>query len=108
VRLDPSDTLRNIVTTGIALETLIGKRFRVGERHLPRSAPVRAVHQLGEVPAPPRRHQSLRPRSGLRADILETGMVRRGVYGQRDLLPVRTSWLFPRGARSGVRSFMSQ
>lgn len=75
IRLPASDTLRNIVTSGIALETLIGKRFRVGdalclglrlcepcvswEKYLRKRGVIKAfVH-----------------RSGLRADILETGMV---------------------------------
>src|SRR6266542_6119187 len=31
IRIPASDTLRNVVTSGIALETLIGKRFRVGD-----------------------------------------------------------------------------
>src|SRR5258708_10808386 len=30
VKMPPSDSLRNVVTSGIALEKLIGKRFRVG------------------------------------------------------------------------------
>jgi CDGSH-type Zn-finger protein/MOSC domain-containing protein YiiM len=106
VRLDPSDSLRNIVTRGIALETLIGKRFRVGdalclglrlcepciswEKYLRRRGVIKAfVH-----------------RSGLRADILETGMVRTGdpvkeIASGEDLMVFRA-------APSGVRSFMRQ
>lgn len=106
IRLPPSDTLRNIVTSGIALETLIGKRFRVGdalclglrlcepcvswEKYLRKRGVIKAfVH-----------------RSGLRADILETGMVN---VGDRivEIAP-GDDLMVTRAAPSGVRMFMQQ
>jgi CDGSH-type Zn-finger protein len=106
VRIDPSDSLRNVVTKGVALETLIGKRFRVGdalclglrlcepcvywEKYLRRRGIIKSyVH-----------------RSGLRADILETGLVQLGdsvseIASGEDLMVTRA-------APSGVRSFMAQ
>lgn len=104
VEMAPTDTLRNIVTSGIPLETLIGKRFRVGdalcvamrfcepclswEQYLKRKGILKAfVH-----------------RSGIRAEILESGMVSLGdtieMVGDAEDLMVDIA------APSGVRMFM--
>ena len=106
VRLDPSDSLRNIVTQGIALETLIGKRFRVGDALClglrlcePCVSWEKYLRRRGVI-------KSFVHRSGLRADILESGMVRTGdpvneIASGEDLMVFRA-------APSGVRSFMRQ
>lgn len=70
----PEDTRRNVVTTGIALNALVGWRFRVGE-----------VECLGRRLCEPCAHLdrisvrgSLRPlvhRGGLRADIVTSGRI---------------------------------
>lgn len=75
--LDPDDTRRNIVTGGVVLGDLIGRRFRVG-----------AVELEGVRDAAPCRHleavtgkavrRPLHQRAGIRARITRSGTIRRG------------------------------
>jgi MOSC domain-containing protein YiiM len=77
VSIEPAEARRNVLTRGIDLNTLVGKRFRVGE-----------VECLGQELCEPCAHlQSLtKPgvlrglvhRGGLRADILNPGRIRVG------------------------------
>ena len=77
IQLSWEDARRNIVTRGISLNGLVGRRFRVG-----------AVECVGRRLAEPCAHLErrarpglLRPlvhRGGLRADILEDGVIRLG------------------------------
>ena len=77
VDLPPAEARRNLVVRGIALDDLIGRRFRVGE-----------VECLGQRRCEPCAHleRLTRPgvlrglvyRGGLRADVLSGGMIRTG------------------------------
>jgi MOSC domain-containing protein YiiM len=77
ITLDPAEHRRNLTTRAIALDTLLGQRFRIGE-----------VICEGVRPCPPCVHledvtgkQVMKPlvhRGGLRARILEGGSIRVG------------------------------
>jgi MOSC domain-containing protein YiiM len=77
VDLSPIEARRNIVVRGIALDDLIGRRFRVGE-----------VECFGQRRCEPCSHlerltrpgvlRGLVHRGGLRADILSSGRIRTG------------------------------
>ena len=68
---------RNIVTAGAALADLIGKRFRIGEvllRGARAAAPCRHLERL----TAPGVFEAMKGRGGLRADVLEGGLIRVG------------------------------
>ncbi|MDQ3922147.1 MAG: MOSC domain-containing protein [Actinomycetota bacterium] len=77
VELAPAKARRNLVVRGVALDELIGKRFRVGE-----------VECFGQRRCEPCSHleRLTRPgvlrglvyRGGLRADVLSVGVIRTG------------------------------
>jgi len=77
VDLAPTEARRNLVVRGIALDDLIGRRFRVGE-----------VECLGQRRCEPCSHlerltrpgvlRGLVHRGGLRADVLSSGRIRTG------------------------------
>ena len=75
--LDPNEHRRNVVTRGIALNDLVGHEFRIGSvrcRGMRLCEPCTVVERYASRPV-------LRPlvhRGGLRADILEDGVVRVG------------------------------
>ena len=72
--LDPNEHRRNVVTRGIALNDLVGHEFRIGSvrcRGMRLCEPCTVVQRYASRPV-------LRPlvhRGGLRADILEDGVV---------------------------------
>jgi MOSC domain-containing protein YiiM len=68
---------RNIVTRGVHLQELNGRRFRIGDavfRGTRLCAPCTYLERL----VGPGTFDALRGRGGLRADILESGMIRAG------------------------------
>lgn len=75
--LAPAESRRNVLTRGVVLESLVGRRFRIGE-----------VLCIGTDRCPPCGHlerltrrgvvRALGDRGGLRADILEGGTIRVG------------------------------
>lgn len=77
VELAPAEARRNLVVRGVALDELIGKRFRVGE-----------VECFGQRRCEPCAHlerltrpgvlRALMHRGGLRADVLSGGEIRTG------------------------------
>ena len=77
VELAPADARRNLVVRGLALDALVGKRFRVGE-----------VECFGQRRCEPCSHlerltrpgvlRGLVHRGGLRADVLSGGQIRTG------------------------------
>jgi MOSC domain-containing protein YiiM len=75
--LDPHEHRRNVVTRGIALNDLVGHEFRIGSvrcRGMRLCEPCTVIQRYAARPV-------LRPlvhRGGLRADILEDGVVRVG------------------------------
>jgi MOSC domain-containing protein YiiM len=68
---------RNIVTTGVALAELVGRRFRLGEALL-RGARLAAPCRYLERRVAPGTYDAMRGRGGLRADVLEGGIIRVG------------------------------
>ena len=93
IDLAPSECRRNVVTRGIRLDELIGRRFRVGEllcEGVRICEPCTYLEQLTGKPV----HRPLVHRGGLRANILEGGIIRIGdaiePVGQRsDVAPMR-------------------
>jgi MOSC domain-containing protein YiiM len=77
IRLDPAETRRNLLTSGVTLNDLVGKVFQVG-----------AIRMRGVRLAEPCNHlerltqsgvlKGLVHRAGLRADILDEGVLRVG------------------------------
>jgi MOSC domain-containing protein YiiM len=81
---------RNIVTGGIVLSELIGKKFRVGTvvlRGAREAAPCRHLERLTQSGV----YDALLKRGGLRADVVEGGVVRVGdtleLLGLKPLTP---------------------
>jgi MOSC domain-containing protein YiiM len=77
ITLSPAECRRNVVTRGIGLETLIGRRFRVGEllcEGVRICEPCVYLEQLTGKPV----NEPLVHRGGLRANILEGGTLRVG------------------------------
>ena len=68
---------RNIVTRGVALAELVGKTFRVGDALLRGVRPAAPCMYLERRTAPGLM-SALRGRGGLRADVIEGGVVRVG------------------------------
>jgi MOSC domain-containing protein YiiM len=68
---------RNIVTLGVVLADLVGKRFRLGGALL-RGARLAAPCRYLEKRVAPGTYNAMRGRGGLRADVLEGGPVRVG------------------------------
>ena len=77
VKLEPGDARRNIVTKGVALNELVGREFRVGEvvlRGLRLCEPCAHLASLTHEKVLP----GLVHRGGLRAQIVEGGVIRVG------------------------------
>jgi len=76
--LAPAETRRNLVSRGIALDALIGKRFRVGEEVV--LAGVRRCDPCGYLERTTGKpvYEPLRERGGLRATIVQGGTLRVG------------------------------
>lgn len=77
VELAPAEARRNLVVRGVALDDLIGKRFRVGEVELfgqRRCEPCAHLERLTR----PGVLRGLVHRGGLRADVLSGGKIRPG------------------------------
>jgi MOSC domain-containing protein YiiM len=77
IELGPGESRRNVVTRGIALNDLVGQRFRVGDveclgREL--CEPCRHLHAMTQ----PGVLRGLVHRGGLNADVLDGGEIRVG------------------------------
>ncbi|MCC7366224.1 MAG: MOSC domain-containing protein [Dehalococcoidia bacterium] len=75
--LDPRHLRRNIVTTGVGLATLVGRDFRLGTAVLRGVRPCDPCRYLETLTRPGLYHD-LAGRGGLRAAVLESGVVRAG------------------------------
>lgn len=77
VALEPRESRRNIITSGVALNHLVGKRFRVGAALL---EGVQLCEPCGYVESltRPGVRKALVHRGGLRARIVESGAIRMG------------------------------
>jgi MOSC domain-containing protein YiiM len=84
---------RNVVTVGVVLAELVGRRFRIGGA-LMRGARLAAPCRYLERRVAPGTYDAMKGRGGLRADVLEDGVVRVGdridvVVPSRDVLVTR-------------------
>jgi MOSC domain-containing protein YiiM len=77
VAIEPIETRRNVVTRGIALNHLVGKRFGVGEAVLQGIHLCEPCSHLESLTRSGVR-EALVHRGGLRAQILEGGVIRVG------------------------------
>jgi MOSC domain-containing protein YiiM len=76
--LAPGDTRRNLVTRGVALNHLVGREFTVGEVRLRGHELCEPCGDLARMTAKPQILPGLVHRGGLRAEILEGGVIRVG------------------------------
>lgn len=77
IEVEPPDTRRNIVTRGVALNHLLGKKFKVGEvevRGLKLCEPCRHLENLTQKGV----RRAFIHRGGLNAEILTTGTIKVG------------------------------
>lgn len=75
--LEPADMRRNVMTSGVHLRDLIGRKFRVGEvtlEGLEDNPPCRHLEELAGKPL----LKPLVERGGIRARIVESGTIRIG------------------------------
>jgi MOSC domain-containing protein YiiM len=75
--LQPGEARRNVTTRGIALNALVGQKFRVGSVLCAGTRLCEPCNYLDAVVGKPLL-DSLRGRGGLRADVLEDGEIRVG------------------------------
>ena len=81
VKIDHSDARRNIVTRGVALNHLVGREFRVGDvrmRGARLSEPCNHMASLVNEEQKDKIRLGLMHRGGLRADVLNDGVIRVG------------------------------
>jgi MOSC domain-containing protein YiiM len=77
IALDPGESRRNVATRGVAVNHLVGRRFRIGEvrlRGLRLCEPCSHMERLSGKPV----RSGLVHRGGLRAEILTEGVIRVG------------------------------
>jgi MOSC domain-containing protein YiiM len=83
IQLDPGESRRNVATRGVALNHLVGRRFRIGDvrlRGLRLCEPCSHMERLSGKPV----RSGLVHRGGLRAEILTEGVIRVGDPVERD------------------------
>jgi MOSC domain-containing protein YiiM len=81
VKIDQKDARRNIVTSGVPLNHLVGQEFRVGGvrmRGVRLSEPCNHMASLVDETQKDKIRLGLMHRGGLRADILNDGVIRVG------------------------------
>lgn len=78
VTLEPGEHRRNVVTTGIGLNRLVGKRFEVGDAVCDGVELCEPCSYLEDLVGQDRVLESLIHRGGLRARIVETGDISTG------------------------------
>jgi MOSC domain-containing protein YiiM len=77
IMLEPADTRRNLLTSGVSLNDLVGKEFQVGSvrmRGVRLAEPCDHLERLTQAGV----LKGLVHRAGLRADILDEGVLRVG------------------------------
>jgi MOSC domain-containing protein YiiM len=77
IPLEPRETRRNVLTRGVDVNLLVGRRFRVGETVCVGVKPCTPCNHLEELTRPGVR-SGLSGHGGLRADVLEGGVIRPG------------------------------
>ncbi|WP_306590152.1 MOSC domain-containing protein [Geothrix sp. 21YS21S-4] len=76
--LAPGETRRNLVTRGVALNHLVGREFTVGEARLRGHELCEPCADLARMTGKPQILPGLIHRGGLRAEIVEGGLIRVG------------------------------
>ncbi len=76
--LDPGDLRRNVVTGGVRLSGLLGRRFRVGEVVMEGQRPCEPCGYLERRTGVEGVRDALRGRGGLRARVVRGGVLRKG------------------------------
>ena len=77
IELDPAETRRNVLTRGVALNDLIGRRFQVGEAECIGRRLCDPCNHLEKL-TQPGVLKGLVNRGGLRADIVRGGVIKPG------------------------------
>ena len=77
IELRPVETRRNVLTRGVALNHLVGRRFRVGDVLLEGLRLCEPCEHLESLTRPGVR-EALLHRGGLRAQVLEGGLIKVG------------------------------
>ena len=77
LRLTPGNARRNVVTTGVSLNHLVGREFTVGEARLRGMRLCEPCEHLAELTGQPV-VKALIHRGGLRAEIVSGGVIRVG------------------------------
>ena len=78
LKLTPGETRRNLITRGIALNHLVGRDFSVGGARLRGHELCEPCGDLARMTGKPQILPGLIHRGGLRAEILEGGLIRVG------------------------------
>lgn len=78
IDIDPGDARRNVVTTGVPLNHLVGHEFRVGETVVRGVRLAEPCSHLAKLAGVARLREALVHRGGLRADVVVGGIVRVG------------------------------
>jgi MOSC domain-containing protein YiiM len=78
IRLDPGEHRRNVVTTGVALNDLVGVEFQVGSVRLRGVELCEPCKYLEDLTGRPGLLRALIHRGGLAARILDDGIIRPG------------------------------
>jgi len=78
IDLGPGAHRRNVTTSGIDLGALVGERFRIGDAVCVGTGPCTPCAYLEEHLAEPGLREAMDGRGGLRARIVDTGVVRTG------------------------------
>lgn len=76
IGLDPIAARRNVVSYGISLDQLVGKRFLIGEVECFGVRPCLPCRYLEDMTRPGLRRELEGIRGGLRADVLNAGAIR--------------------------------
>ncbi len=75
ITLAPNECRRNLVTRGIGLDALIGKRFRVGAIECYGERPCPPCGYIEELTGKPGLNRAMTGRGGIRAEILLDGEI---------------------------------
>ena len=75
LKLDPGETRRNLVTRGVALNHLVGREFKVGAVRLWGHELCEPCGDLARMTGKPQILPGLVHRGGLRAEIIEGGVI---------------------------------
>lgn len=78
IALGDGGTRRNVVTRGVSLNDLVGRRFRVGDVELLGIRPCDPCMHMERLSGAPGASTALEGRGGLRADILTDGHIASG------------------------------